>query len=265
MSGFFKRIHKADRVLSILGWVQIFFVFLAICSAPWHGSVLGLEANPWMKVIRYAGGLAIYAWTMALFLQHLHDHAGLLKFVRWSTFACLMAETLAITAQAIRGVPSHYNTSGSDNAIIFAVIALAIFINTLIAFLVLFLFLWEDVDLPRAYLMGIRLGFVLFMIGSLEGMVMIINQAHTIGAADGGPGLPFLEWSTKAGDLRAAHLAGIFGIQVLPLVGYGIHRLMKDRQVVAQVVLMTALAGLWVFVFSRLFSQAMAGRPLIGA
>jgi hypothetical protein len=36
--------------------------------------------------------------------------------------------------------------------------------------------------------MGIRLGFVLFTIGSLEGMIMIINQAHTIGAADGGPG-----------------------------------------------------------------------------
>jgi hypothetical protein len=49
--------------------------------------------------------------------------------------------------QAIRGLPSHYNTSGSENAIIFAVIGFAILINTLIAFLTLFLFLWEEVDL----------------------------------------------------------------------------------------------------------------------
>jgi hypothetical protein len=167
--------------------------------------------------------------------------------------------------QAIRGLPSHYNTSGSENAVIFAVIGLAILINTLIAFLTLFLFLWEEVDLPRAYLMGIRLGFVLFTIGSLEGMIMVINQAHTIGAADGGPGLPFLEWSTKAGDLRAAHLAGVFGIQVMPLVGYAVHRLMKDRQVAAQLVLVTAVAGMWAFLFMRLFNQAVAGRPILGA
>ena len=265
MSQFFQRIHNADRVLSTLGWLQIFIAFVVVCSAPWDASALGLTANPWTKVIRYASALAIYAWTLAMFIQHLPGPASLLRFVRWGTFACLSAETLALMVQAIRGLPSHYNTSGSENAIIFAVIGFAILINTLIAFLTLFLFLWEEVDLPRAYLMGIRLGFVLFTIGSLEGMIMIINQAHTIGAADGGPGLPFLGWSTKAGDLRAAHLAGVFGIQVMPLVGYAVHRLMKDRQVAAQLVLVTAVAGMWAFLFMRLFNQAVAGRPIFGA
>ena len=265
MTQFFKSIHKADRVLSILGWLQVFAVFVAVCSAPWDRSALDLNASPWTKVMRYGGALAIYAWTLALFIQHIPNQEKVLRFVRWGTFVCLMTETGAITVQAIRGLPSHYNISGSGNALIFAAIGLAILVNTLIAFLVLFLFLWEDVDLPRAYLMGIRLGFVVFTIGSLEGMIMIINQAHTIGAADGGPGLPFLEWSTKAGDLRVAHVAGIFGIQVLPLVGYAIHRLMKDRQVVAQLLLVTAAAGLWTMLVMRLFNQAVAGRPILGA
>ncbi len=265
MSQLFKRVHRADSVLSILGWIQIFVAFVAVCSAPWDHSALDLSASPWTKVIRYACALAIYSWTLALFIQHLPGQAAILRFVRWGTFACLTADSGAIMLQAIRGLPSHYNTSSSENALIFAVIGLAILCNTLIAFLVLFLFLWEDVDLPRAYLMGIRLGFVLFTIGSLEGMIMIINQAHTVGAADGGPGLPFLEWSTNAGDLRAAHLAGVFGIQVLPLAGYLIHRWLKDRQTAVQVVLVTALAGLWVFVFVRLFNQAVAGRPILGA
>jgi hypothetical protein len=265
MSEFFKRIHKADRILSILGWLQVFAVFLAVCSAPWDHSALEMTANPWMKVIRYASALAIYAWTLALFIQHLPGPASLLRFIRWGTVACLAAETAALTLQAIRGVPSHYNTSGSANLTIFAVIGLAILFNTLIAFLTLFLFLWEEVDLPRAYLMGIRLGFVLFTIGSLEGMIMLINQAHTIGAADGGPGIAFLEWSTKAGDLRAAHLAGVFGIQIMPLAGYAIHRLMKDRKETAQLILVTAVAGLWTMLFMRLFNQAVAGRPILGA
>jgi hypothetical protein len=265
MTSFFKRIHKADRVLSILGWLQVFFVFLAVCSAPWDRSAIGVEANPWTKVIRYAGALAIYSWTLALFIRHLVGSESLLKLVRWGTFVCLIIETGGITLQAMRGLPSHYNVTGSENAIVFAFIALAILINTLLAFLLLFLFLWQEVDLPRAYLMGIRLGFVLFTIGSLEGMIMILNQAHTIGAKDGGPGLPLLEWSTRAGDLRAAHLAGIFGIQVIPLIGYGIHRLMKERQLVAQLLLVTAAAGLWTLLFIRLFNQAVAGRPVLGA
>jgi hypothetical protein len=70
MSQFFQRIHNADRVLSTLGWLQIFIAFVAVCSAPWDASALGLTANPWTKVIRYASALAIYAWTLALFIQH---------------------------------------------------------------------------------------------------------------------------------------------------------------------------------------------------
>ena len=265
MTRFFKQIHQSDRVLSTLGWLLTAVVFLAVCSAPWDRSALELNANPWMKVIRYAGALAIYSWTLALFMQHLPGPPSLLRFIRWGTFTCLVAETGGIAIQAMRGLPSHYNITGSENALIFAVIGLAILCNTLIAFLVLFLFLWMDIDMPRAYLMGIRLGLVLFVIGGFEGMIMILNQAHTVGAADGGPGLPFLEWSTKAGDLRAAHLAGIFGVQIMPLVGYGMHRLMKDRNIPAQLVLVTAIAGLWTFIFMRLFYQAVAGKPILGA
>jgi len=265
MSHFFKRIHRADRVLSTLGWFQIFVMFVAVCSAPWDHSALEWAANPWAKVMRYAAGLAIYAWTLALFVQHIPNQQKVLGFVRWGIFGCLTVEILAMAVQAVRGLPSHYNVSGTDNALLFATIGLAMFLNSMLAFVVLFLYLWEDVDLPRAYLMGIRLGFVMFAIGSLEGMIMIINQAHTFGAPDGGPGIPLLEWSTKAGDLRVAHLAGVFGIQALPLAGWAVHRLMKDRMAVAQVALVTAVAGLWVFMFVRLFSQAVAGRPLFGA
>lgn len=266
MSLFFKRIHKADRVLSILGWLNVVVMFFAMCAAPWDDSALQLGANPWTKVIRYAAGLAIYSWTLAHFIQYLKDASPtILKVVRWGTFACVSLVAAGVTVQAMRGLPSHFNIKGEENAVIFAVISFGTLANSLIAFLMLFLFLWEEIDLPRAYLMGIRLGFVLFSIGSLAGMIMMINQAHTIGAADGGPGLPILEWSTKAGDLRPAHLAGIFGIQILPLAGWGLHRLMQDRKILAQLVIITGIAGLWVFLFIRLFSMAVAGRPLFAA
>ena len=48
--------------------------------------------------------------------------------------------------------------------------------------------------------------------------------SHTVGATDGGEGLPVVNWSRKYGDLRVAHFVGIHSLQALPLFGYFIAR-----------------------------------------
>ncbi len=92
---------------------------------------------------------------------------------------------------------------------------------------------------------------------------MVSNMAHTVGRPDGEAGLPFVNWSTRAGDLRVAHFLGFHALQILPLAGYSFSRWRTDavrRHATAYVV---ALGLAYLAAFTLLFWQASAGRPLL--
>lgn len=103
-----------------------------------------------------------------------------------------------------------------------------------------------------------RLGLILFLAANFEGGYMSVQMAHGVGVTDGGAGLPFVNWSTRGGDLRVAHFMGLHAFQAIPFFSYTLEKYRIKSPTVWTFIF--ALAYLSVFTF--LLIQALHGQPL---
>jgi hypothetical protein len=213
-------------------------------------------ANPWLKPLKFEISIVVFNLTIAWLVTALKLPAPAATAISRTVAVAMLVEILAITIQAARGVPSHYNVTTVYNAMVFGSMAIAIVANTIAVLWLGILSFTPQPHLDSAVAWGVRLGLILFLLASLQGFRIVGNRGHTVGAADGGPGLPFLRWSTKAGDLRIAHFIGLHALQILPLLGYLTARHGGLAFVCAAFCLMTGF-------FFWTWKQAIAGRPLL--
>lgn len=258
---FFAELHRRNPVLSWMGRANVALLLFALAAAPFDSrTVTGI--NPWVKPMKFAASVAVFVFTMAWLLEHVRRYRRTVRVVSWGIALVFAVEQACIFLQAARGTTSHFNVRSPFDATVFATMGLMIVVNTALVLVVLFLFFRRTEPVAPAYLWGIRLGLVIFVVAGLQGFVMTSQLAHTVGAPDGGPGLPFLSWSTRAGDLRIAHSLGLHALQVLPLAGYAFSRRgASERR--HQVAFIAAFAAVYAAAFALLFWQAMLGRPLI--
>lgn len=257
---FLAEIRRRDAWLYWTGCLHVALLAAMMLVAPFdHRTVIGL--NPWIKPMKFAASITIYVWTVAWLLGHVPGP----RWARWlvSRGVCLSmaVEILCIALQAGRGTTSHYNVSTLLDGAVFTTMGNMIFLNTLLATMLLVLFCRRLPALAPSYLWGIRLGLAVFVAGSLVGVAMIMNKAHTVGAPDGGPGLPLVNWSTSAGDLRVSHLLGLHALQAFPLVGWLLSRKVPSPRTATAATILLALA--YATLMWLAFSQARSARPLI--
>lgn len=224
----------------------------------------------WLKPAKFALASGIYAASIAWVLERVTIMRRFRQAMAGTISAVIFIEVVLIGVQAARGTTSHFNVRTPLDAALFQVMGVSIITLLLASIGVLVILLRQRFD-DAIYAAAIRTGLAISLVGAAMGGVMTrptpqqmndfksgktvaIVGAHTVGAPDGGAGLPGVGWSRRAGDLRVPHFFGLHALQLVPLLGFAMARRVRHVYV---------LAGAYLGVVLLLFSQAMRGVPLL--
>ncbi len=190
----------------------------------------------WVKPAKFAISTAVYSFTLVWLMRFVQGRPRLVRVVTVVTTLAFVAEMMIIVLQAARGTTSHFNFSTPLNATLYAIMAVSIIILWCVTLLGAILLLRQRFNSP-VLAWTLRLGLLIALLGMALGFLMTAFPtpaqqamiaaghmptsygAHSVGVTDGGPGIPFLGWSTVGGDLRIPHFFGLHGLQVLIVVG----------------------------------------------
>jgi hypothetical protein len=232
----------SSALRTAFGWHRPLMTLAAAMTALIVAGVVGMVTDErvltglpiWDKPTKFAISVLIYAvtwaWLIAVVRDALPGRPSRLGH-RAGTVAAVMlgVEMVIIVTQVVRGETSHFNTTTPLNAALWSVMGLSIAV-VWVATLSVTAQLFRVRGLDPARARAIRAGAVLAVVGMALGFLMTsptaaqmagdtgIVGAHTVGLADGGPGLPLLGWSTVGGDLRIPHFVGMHALQAIPLV-----------------------------------------------
>ena len=279
------RLWRSNAPLTAGGLLML-AALAATLAGLWLDPRVITGAPAWLKPSKFAVSTAIYMFTLAWIFSYLPDWPRMRSRVGWVTAAVLVLEVLLISLQAWRGTTSHFNIGTPFDVAVFATMGVAIFVQTgssVAATVALFRQRFADPALGWALRLGLAISIAGASVGGLmtrpttaqladarPGYRLTVGGAHTVGAPDGGPGLPGTGWSVAHGDLRVPHFYGLHAMQILPWFAL---LLTTSRSADSRRVRLVAVAGASYFaLFVLLLAQALAGEsfiapsaPMIGA
>ena len=237
-----------------------------------------LGVNVWEKPLKFAISTAIYAVTWSWLIGQLQRFQRVAWWAGTISAILLLIELVIITGAAAAGITSHFNVSTPFNTVLWAIMAASI--GTLwVATFVVSIILFRNPLGDRARTLAIRAGALIALAGMALAFLMTgptaaqlddwqgIAGAHTVGLADGGPGLPLLGWSTVAGDLRIPHFIGMHALQVIPLalilIELAARRVAVLRDVDVRYRLVAIVSATYVAVLAVLTWQALRGQSIV--
>ena len=276
MKTMIKTLWESDARLTAVG--------LAMCAVL-AASAVGLLVDPrdvlgapvWLKPAKFAASVAIYTLTLAWVFTYLPEWTRTRRVVSWITAMTLVLEIVIIDVQAWRGTTSHFNVGTVVDGVLFSIMGIAIFAQTLAAAAAA-VALWRQRFADRAIGWALRFGMTITIIGAMTGGLMTtptraqidaaragqrmtVAGAHTVGGPDGGPGLPGTNWSREHGDIRVAHFLGLHALQILPLLAllFAARGWPEPRRIR----IVWAISASYVSLFGLLLWQALRGQSVV--
>jgi hypothetical protein len=261
-------------------WLSLGMIALAVIA------LVGLVVDPrtitgmplWAKPLKFSLSVFIYSVTLSWLLGQLPRRRRLAWWASTVAAAFLAVELIVIYGAAFADTTSHFNVSTPFSAALWSTMAVSIVIVWAATILVAVMLFRADLGDP-ARSFAIRSGLIIAVIGMGLAFLMTsptatqlsnfqgIAGAHTVGLADGGPGLPLLGWSTVAGDLRIPHFVGMHAMQVIPIVALvlelGSRRISVLRDGRTRLGILVVIAALYLAVIAVLTVQALSGQSIV--
>lgn len=260
----YRELLQNQSVLMLAG-LGLFILSIVLIIAAIFDSQQILGISRWIKPIKFTVSGAIFLWTVAVYLYYLPGRFKTARrIIAWGVAGIMIGEIGLIIMQSARGVTSHFNLSTPLDAAVFGVMGLMISFSTFLIIYLTYLYFRAEINLPKALIWGMRLGLIVFLVGSIQGGYMSAHNSHTVGAADGGAGLPVVNWSSESGDLRVAHFVGLHALQAIPLFAFVVVFLQKRFSPLRPTLFTIVFAALYVASFTMVFVQAARGKPLLG-
>ena len=268
------RLWRTSRPLTAAGLLMLPILAAALAGV-WLDDTVITGVSAWLKPAKFAASIAVYTLTLAWVFAYLPAWHRTRRAVGWVTAAVLVLEIGIIALQAWRGTTSHFNVGTLLDARLFSVMGAAIVAQT-VSVVAVAVALWRQPFADRALGWALRLGMALTIVGASTGGLMArpteaqlaearaarltVAGAHTVGAPDGGPGLPGTGWSVEHGDLRVPHFVGLHALQALALLALAWPRRWSDAK---RTRLTLLAAASYTALFVILLAQALGGEPLI--
>ncbi len=261
----------------VLRWHRPLLVLTGVMAVLAVVTAAGIFLDPrvltgapiWVKPFKFAVSLGIYGFTIAWMLSVLPRRSRVGEWAAVVIVAVAVIEEAIVVLRPARGTTSHYNEttpltprSGRRWASRSCCCS------------------WPSdhrgggvaAENPGPdHCVRDRLGLGLSLLGMLAAVPMAVPRgepeidgiagAHSVGVPDGGPGLPFLGWSTTGGDLRIGHFVGLHALQALPLLAFLLTRSALGDGTRAR--LLVVAGGAYGVLNVLLTWQALRGQPLL--
>lgn len=213
--------------------------------------------NVWIKPIKFSLAFGTWLMTIAWLLGELPHRHSMKRWISRGIVLGLFLEGPPLLIQAARGVPSHFNVSTKLDFMLYSLMGAGVMIQTILMIALTVMFFDRRIQLDRTYLLALRAGLLLFLLGLTPGFAMVFLGSHSNGGIDRGAGLSSVDWSEMAGDLRIAHFIGLHALQVLPIAGAIVSR--GCSKSIGGQIIVGCFSAIYLVVFVMTFVNALHG------